>query len=140
VSLAALKIPHHALRVFDKMDELDHIINSGFLQGDESEDESETDCNQNEELNELDARSEDYAEVNKLMDHDSHNDGKEADKEEEEVTGLVEMGEDILGQNNQGKDLEEIEKDGEDTRVIITEELPTTAERYETSHTVNNND
>jgi len=110
------------------------------LQDEESEDESETECNRNEELNELDARSEDYAEVNRLMDHDSDDDGNEADKEEEDIVGLVEMREDILGQNNQGKGLEEIEKDGEDTRVIPTEELPTTAERYETSSTVNVND
>jgi len=140
VSSAALKIPHHAIRVFDEMGELDHIIRTGFLQDDESEDESETECNRNEELNELNARSEDYAEVNRLMDHDSDDDGNEADKEEEDIVGLVEMGEDILGQINQGKGLEEIKKDGEDTRVIITEELTTTAERYETSPTVNDND
>ena len=123
MALAAVKIPHHAIRVFDEMGELDHIIHTGFLQDDKSDDESETECNGNEELNEVDAGS-DYAEVNRLMDHDSDDDGNETDKEEEEVIGLVKMGENFLGQNNQGKALEELEKDEEDTRVIISQELP----------------
>ena len=137
VSSAAVTIPHHAIRVFDEMGELDYIMHTGFLQDDESDDDSETECDRNEELNELDAGSQDYAEVNRLLDHDSDDDGNETDKEEEEVIGLVEMGEDCLGQNNQGKGLEELEKDDEDTRVIISEELPTTAGSYETSHTFN---
>ena len=91
----------------------------------ERDDESETECNRNKELNELDAGSQDYAEVNRLMDHDSDDDGNETDKEEEEVVVLVEIGEDILGQNNQGKSLEELEKDDKDTRVIINKDLPT---------------
>ena len=113
-------------------------MHTGFLQDDESDDESETECNRNEELNEPDAGSQDYAEVNRLLDHDSNDDSNETNKEEEEVIGLVEMREDFLGQNNQGKGLEELEKDDEDIRVIISEELPTTAESYETSHTFNN--
>ena len=35
VSLATVKIPHHAIRVFDEMGELDHIMHTGFLQDDE---------------------------------------------------------------------------------------------------------
>ena len=64
------------------------------------------------------------------MDHESDNDGNETDKKEEEVIGLVQMGENFLGQINQGKGLEELNKDEEDTRVIISEELPTTAESH----------
>ena len=45
------------------------------------------------------------------MDHESDNDGNETDKKEEEVIGLVQMGENFLGQINQGKGLEEQNKD-----------------------------
>lgn len=138
VSLAAVQIPHHAIRVFDEMGDLDHIIYTGFLQDDEDDDENETECNGNEELS--DAGSEDYADVNKPMDHENDDAGNETDKEEEEVIGLVQMGENILGQINQGKGLEELNKDEEDTRVIINEELPTTVENHEISHTCNDND
>ena len=138
VSSAAVQIPHHAIRVFDETGELDHIIYTGFLQDDDDDDKSETECNGNEQLN--DVGSEDYADVNRIMDQDSDDDGNETDKEEEEVIGLVQMGESFLGQINQGKGLEEPKKDEEDTRVIISEELPATAESHEISHNCNDND
>lgn len=119
------------------MGELDHITCTGSLLDDEDDDENETECNGNEELN--DVGSEDFADVNRLMDHESDNDGNETDKKEEEVIGLVQMGENFLGQINQGKGLEEQNKD-EDTMVIINEELPTTAKSHEISHTCNEND
>ena len=138
VSSAAVQIPHHAIRVFDETGELDHIIYTGFLQDNDDDDESETECNGNEQLN--DVGSEDYADVNRIMDQDSDDDGNGTDKEEEEVIGLVQMGESFLGQINQGKGLEEPKKDEEDTRVIISEELSATAESHEISHNCNDND
>ena len=86
VSLAAVQIPHHAIRVFDEMGELDHIIYTGFLQDDEDDYENETECNGNEELNDI--GSEDYADVTSPMDQERDDDGNEPDKEEEEVIGI----------------------------------------------------
>lgn len=91
----------------------------------------------NEELN--DVGSEDYAEESRLLDHDSEDDEDETDKEEERVIALVQVGEDLFGQDDQRKELEELEKDQEETGVITVqpEELPITAETHETSHTFN---
>ena len=128
MSSAHIQIPHHAIKVFDEKGELDHIIHSGFLQDDEDDDESETESDRNEELNDI--GSEDYAEESRLLDHDSEDDEDETDKEEERVIALVQVGEDLFGQDDQRKELEELEKDQEETRVITVqpEELPITAE------------
>ena len=50
------------------------------------------------------------------------------------------MGENFQGQINHGKRLEERKKNEENTRVIISKELPITAEGHKTSHTFNDND
>ena len=60
----------------------------------------------NEELN--DVGSEDYAEESRLLDHDSEDDEDETDKEEERVIALVQVGEDLFGQDDQRKELEEL--------------------------------
>ena len=137
MSSAHIQIPNHAISVFDEKGELDHIIHTGFLQDDEDDDESETESDRNEELN--DVGSEDYAEESRLLDHDSEDDEDETDKEEERVIALVQVGEDLFGQDDQRKELEELEKDQEETGVITVqpEELPITAETHETSHTFN---
>lgn len=69
------------------MGEFDYIICIGFLLDDEDDDENEIECNGNEELN--DVGSEDFVDVNRLMDYESDNDGNEIDKKEEEVIGFV---------------------------------------------------
>ena len=104
VSSAAVQTPHHAIRVYDEISEFDHILHTGFLQDDKNDDESETECNGDEQPN--DVGSEDYTDVNRLMDHDSDDDGNETDKEEEEVIGLVQMGDNFLGQIDQGRNYE----------------------------------
>ena len=49
--------------------------------------------------------------MNRLIAHDSDDNANETEKEEENVTGLVQMGENFQGQINQGKGLEEVKKD-----------------------------
>ena len=73
------------------------------------------------------------------MNHDGEEEEGEADKEEERVVALVQVGEDLLGQDDQRKGLEELEKDQKWSGVIRVqpEELPITAETHETSHTFN---
>lgn len=73
------------------------------------------------------------------MNHDGEEEEGEVDKEEERVVALVQVGEDLLGQDDQRKGLEELEKDQKWSGVIRVqpEELPITAETHTTSHTFN---
>ncbi|PFX15194.1 putative serine/threonine-protein kinase [Stylophora pistillata] len=109
--------------LLDTMTEIMQIL---YAKDDEDEDESERESDRNEELNGV--GSEDYAEENRLMDHNSEDDEDETDKGEERVIALVQVGEDILGQGDQRNGMEELEKDQEETGVITVqpEELPIT--------------
>ena len=98
-SAAAVKIPHQAIRVFDERGNLDHIINTGFLQDDDDDDDD--DDSHNDKHDHVEQGSKNYAEDGSQLDYD-----EDSDEEEENIVAVEELGECLLDQDDQQLELE----------------------------------
>lgn len=103
-SAAAVKIPHQAIRLFDERGNLDHIINTGFLQDDDDDDDDEDDDDEshNDKHDHVEQGSKNYAEDGSQLDYD-----EDSDEEEENIVAVEELGECLLDQDDQQLELEQ---------------------------------
>ena len=99
-SAAAVKIPHQAIRVFDERGNLDHIINTGFLQ--DNDDDDDDDDSHNDKHDHVEQGSKNYAEDGSQLDYD-----EDSDEEEENMVAVEELGECLLDQDDQQLELEQ---------------------------------
>ena len=99
-SAAAVKIPHQAIRVFDERGNLDHIINTGFLQDDDDDDDD--DDSHNDKHDHVEQGSKNYAEDGSQLDYD-----EDSDEEEENIVAVEELGECLLDQDDEQLELEQ---------------------------------
>ena len=108
-SAAAVKIPHQAIRVFDERGNLDHIINTGFLQDDDDDDDDDDgdddddddDDSHNNKHDHVEQGSKNCAENGSQLDYD-----EDSDEEEENIVAVEELGECLLDQDDQQLELE----------------------------------
>ncbi|XP_068692950.1 uncharacterized protein [Montipora foliosa] len=116
VALAGVKIPHHT----------NQIIHTGFLQEDADDVDNDNEGkNDHDDCNEIESRSEDYAE------EDSH------DEEEETLVAVEQVGECLLDQDDQKLEEqlkeEAMKEDSTEDRTAQLKEPPT-AVAHETNH------
>ena len=126
VASAGVKIPHHTIRVFDESSNLNQIIHTVFLQEDADDvDNDNAGENDHDDCNEIESRSEDYAE------EDSH------DEEEETLVAVEQVGECLLDQDDQKLEEqlkeEAMKEDSTEDRTAQLKEPPT-AVAHETNH------
>ena len=131
-SVDTLKIPHHAIRVFNGQGKLDHIIYTDFLQDDDDDDDADDDDDDDDGEgvsqygnpdNDNDIVIDHSERDNRLMacdgkvgidcndndDDDDDDDGDDGD-EEENILAVLQVGECLLEQNETAEGIAEQEK------------------------------
>ena len=152
VASCDIQIPHHAIRVFNENGELDHIIRTGFLDGDDDDDDdsggsggdednkSETGCDRDD--SEHFGRTEDCAEKCQVQEEEQEEQEQDDDdhchNEEDNIIALVQVGEDFLDGDDQSKELRELEEVASTETPVQLNELNVTTDETNEMHNCTN--